>query len=207
MFFFYLFDEIGISFSDYGIYPRSWQGILGIFFSPFLHGNGSHLLSNAMPLLILGTATYLFYPNSANTVLLWVYLGSGLGIWLFGRGTSHYGLPLVHIGSSGVIYGLAAFLVGSGVVRRQPKAVAISLSVYFLYSGMIGGLFPMQPGISWEGHLSGAFLGIWLAVSMRNKDKETGQISPSNRTLSQNSGFVALESKKWKYTFVEKPKK
>ncbi len=204
MLFFYLLEEIGISFAEYGIYPRSWQGLFGILFAPLVHGNGQHLLSNAMPLLILGTTVYLFYPNSATSVLIWVYLGSGFGIWLFGRDVSFHGLQLVHIGSSGVVYGLAAFLVGSGIVRRQPKSIAIALGVYFLYSGMISGLFPIQQGVSWEGHLSGAFFGIWLSFTMRKLDSEPSRDKNQPPQTNSEAGFQELQTPRWKYVY--KPK-
>ena len=39
--------------SDWGILPRTMQGLVGIPLSPLLHGSFSHALSNTVPLLVL----------------------------------------------------------------------------------------------------------------------------------------------------------
>ena len=76
-----------------------------------------------------------------------------------------------HIGASGMIYGLAAFLVTSGVIRNHIPLLAISLIVVFLYGGMIWGVFPLKWNVpySWESHLWGSIAGLALAVIYRNK--------------------------------------
>jgi membrane associated rhomboid family serine protease len=73
----------------------------------------------------------------------------------------------MHIGASGVIYGLAAFLFLSGIISHNISLLTISLIVAFLYGGLLWGIFPLKPEISWESHLWGALSGLALAVLFR----------------------------------------
>ncbi len=145
-----------LSFSEFGIYPNTAGGLKGIVLSPFVHGSISHLASNSIPLLVLGTALLYFYREVALPVFLWGLLITGFWVWVIGR-------PSFHIGASGVIYCLAAFLFVSGIIRRHPRLMALSLLVAFLYGGLIWGIFPVREHISWEGHLMGMLSGALLA--------------------------------------------
>jgi membrane associated rhomboid family serine protease len=92
-----------------------------------------------------------------------VYFGSGLCVWVFGR-------PGYHIGASGLIFGLMSFIFTIGILRWDRRAIALSLAVFFLYGGMIWGVLPSDPKVSFEYHLFGALLGLFLAVAMRRLD-------------------------------------
>jgi membrane associated rhomboid family serine protease len=133
---------------EYGVYPRELIGLRGIFLSPLIHSNLNHLLSNSVPLLILGTGVIYFYRELAYRVIGFVWLISGISVWIFAR--QNY-----HIGASGLIYGLAAFLFLSGVIRKDVRLAAISLVVVFMYGSLVWGIFPFYPQISWEYHLFG----------------------------------------------------
>ncbi len=146
----------GLSLAEFGIYPQTTSGLKGIFLSPLIHGSFSHLASNSLPLLVLGTALMYFYREVAAPVFLWGLLITGFWVWLMGR-------PSYHIGASGIIYCLAAFLLVSGIIRRHPRLMALSLLVAFLYGGLIWGVFPVREHISWEGHLMGMLSGALLA--------------------------------------------
>ena len=148
---------------EYGILPRNIFGLPGILFSPFIHGGFVHLFSNSIPLLVLGTGMIYLYPKSSIYVLPIVYILGGLGVWLFARQSSH-------IGASGLVYGLAGFIFTSGLVRRDARAMALSLIVVFLYGGMVWGIMPLEEGISFESHLSSAVVGIVCALLFRKKD-------------------------------------
>ena len=113
-------------------------------------------------MLILGWALFKFYPTLAVKTLLWIYLMGGMWLWISGR--SSY-----HIGASGVVYGLATFLFFSGVWRREKSVAALSLLVAFMYGSMWWGVLPVDPTISWEGHLWGGLAGIVLAFIYRKK--------------------------------------
>jgi len=153
-----------VSFSEYGLYPLQLKGIPGIFISPFLHADLAHLFANSLPLLLLGALLFYFYKEISWSVLLLLYLATGLWVWTFARGNA------VHIGASGVIYGLAAFLFFSGIIRRETRLMVITLLVTFLYGGLIWGIFPQffpNKPISWESHLMGLLAGLILALYFR----------------------------------------
>ncbi len=152
-----------IDFSNLGIYPRALKGIPGIFVSPLIHNDFTHLFNNALPLLLLSVALFYFYSEVAVRVFSITYLLTGLLVWLWGR-------TAWHIGASGLIYGLASFLFFSGLIRRYFRLIALSLLVVFLYGEMVWGLFPgIYKEISWESHMLGFISGILLAVWYRKE--------------------------------------
>jgi membrane associated rhomboid family serine protease len=146
-----------------GILPRDMIGILGIISGPIVHANFSHLLSNTMPLLILGWTIFFFYSKVSYKSFIVIYVLTGLLVWLFAR-------EVYHIGASGIVYGLVSFLFFSGIFRRDNKSIAIALIVTFLYGGIIWGVLPGQKGISWESHLFGGIAGIITAFIFRKID-------------------------------------
>lgn len=158
--------SLGVNLGCLGITPHTTHGLIGILTLPFLHGSWEHLLSNTVPILVLGTALYYCYPTLANRVLLITWLGSGLLTWCIGNPDS------VHIGASALVYGLNLFLIFSGFIRGNRMLIVISLIMVFLYGSFIWGMIPslaIPQNISWEGHLSGALIGILLAFSLRKE--------------------------------------
>ena len=158
--------SLGVDLGRYGVAPHTLRGLLGIFTLPFLHGSWEHLLSNTVPILVLGTALYYCYPSLANRVLLITYLASGLLTWCIGNPAS------THIGASAIVYGLNLFLIFSGFIRGNRLLIVISLIMVFLYGSFIWGMIPslaIPQNISWEGHLSGAIIGVLLAVFLRKE--------------------------------------
>lgn len=149
----------------FGIRPRTLWGLVGIVFAPFLHGNFAHLLANTVPLVSLGWLVMLREKSEWVVVSAIAALVSGLGTWLIGAPNS------VHIGASGVIFGYFGFLLLRGYFERSVVAIAFSVLVTFLYGGIIWGVLPNQPGISWEGHLFG-FLGGVLAARLLAKPRQ-----------------------------------
>jgi len=155
-----LADAFAVDLARFGLLPRQVAGLPGILLAPFIHGDLGHLFNNSVPLLVLGWCLVYFYPRAAGRVTLGVWLLTGLWVWISARGDRH-------IGASGVVYGLAAFLFASGVLRRQRALMAIALLVAFLYGGLIWGVFPIVPRMSWESHLWGALSGVAMAIVYR----------------------------------------
>jgi membrane associated rhomboid family serine protease len=153
---------LGVSFHHLGTYPRTLKGLPGILLTPFIHGDFKHLIANSVPLLVMGAGTIYFYRALSYKVFTIIWIASGICLWIGGR-------PSYHIGASGLVYGLAAFLFFSGVFRRDTRLAAISLVVIFLYGGMIWGVFPLWPAISWEGHLFGGISGFACAIAYRHQ--------------------------------------
>ena len=148
---------------QYGVYPRRPNGLTGVLITPLLHGSWYHLFANTAPIAVLSTSLLYVYPRSAKIVIPVIYFGSSLGVWLFAR--SAY-----HIGASGLTFGFMFFLFIIGVLRWDRQAIALSLLVFFLYGSMIWGVFPGNPGISFESHFFGAFIGILLAFLLKRHD-------------------------------------
>lgn len=139
-----------------GLRPRYLSGLTGIIAMPFLHASLTHLLSNLVPLTVLLFLTRLIRPRPLATVVGIAVLG-GLLTWVFARGGNH-------IGASGLVFGLATFLMASGLHARSLTAVAVAVVTLFLYGATIlGGVVPTGGAVSWDGHLAGAVAGIVVA--------------------------------------------
>lgn len=151
---------LGLNFATFGILPRTVNGLLGIITAPFIHGDFQHLIANTLPFFILSFLLFLFYKRRASSFLLLIWITSGLLTWIIGRSSWH-------IGASSVIYGMASFLVLGGIMSRNWKLILVSIVVAVAYYGLIWGIFPQDPSISWEGHLSGALAGLFWAYTYR----------------------------------------
>ena len=154
---------LGANLISYGVYPGQLSGLTGILWAPLIHSSFTHLFANTAPLLVLGTVLLYGYPKSAKIVIPAVYFGTGLCVWLFAR-------HAYHVGASGLTFGFMFFVFTVGVLRWDKRATSLSLVVFFLYGGMIWGIFPNKPDISFESHLFAALIGISLAVLLRNYD-------------------------------------
>lgn len=155
---FFLDQLYPIDLAMFGILPRTIRGLLGILTAPMLHGSVAHLVSNTMPVLILGTVLFMFYRRVANRVFLQCYFFTGVLVWLFAR-TS------IHIGASGLIYGIAFFLIFFGLFQRDFKSLLISIIILISYGSIFYGVLPTQSYVSWESHLLGGLVGFLNAVN------------------------------------------
>lgn len=147
-------------FSAFGIYPRTISGLLGVLFSPFIHGNLEHLYNNSIPLFILIAALFYFYQQHAIKILGLGILFSGMLTWIIARNA-------FHIGASGLIYVLVSFIFFKGIFTKYYRLVALSLLVVLLYGSMVWYVFPnplIEKNISWEGHLAGLLTGFVFAI-------------------------------------------
>ncbi len=158
------FQQLGIiDTTEYGNWPHHREGLKGIFFSPFLHGSFEHLISNTLPILVLLTVLLNAYPRIALFVLVFIHIVSGTLVWLLAPDTG------VHIGISGIIYGIAAFLVASGIFRRDRNSMAIAIFTALMYGSMVVGFIPTA-GVSWQSHLYGALSGVFMAIIFSKTD-------------------------------------
>lgn len=155
-------SQFQLNLYKFGNHPLHVDGLTGILFSPLIHSatDPGHILNNTMPTLVLTWMLFYHYRIIATKSLVIIWLVSGLGLWLLGRET-------FHIGMSGVIYGLSAFLTFSGFFRKNLRVAGVSLLVIFLYGSMVWGIFPIKEQISWEGHAAGLFTGIIVALIFR----------------------------------------
>ncbi len=158
MWLFFVGDYVySLEFLAIPLIPRTWGGLLGIITTPFVHADPAHLVSNTIPILILGITIFYNYPVIAKRVFLACYLFTNVLVWLLGRGEAH-------IGASGMIYAMVTFAVLFGLLRRDTKALIISTIVLLFYGSIFYGVLPSNSLVSWESHLSGTVVGATLAI-------------------------------------------
>lgn len=154
----------GQRLNDDGIIPRDAEGLLGVIWSPLLHANWDHLLANTLPFLIFGFLAMAVGIGRWVMVTAIIWVVGGLGVWLIGpSGVST-------IGASGVIFGWLTFLLARGFFNRSGKQILLALVLLFLWGGILLGILPGNPGVSWQAHLFGALAGVlaaWVAASRK----------------------------------------
>lgn len=219
-----------LDFSEHGISPRTFAGLQGVVFSPFLHANVQHLANNSVPLFILGTALIYFYRELSLKVLVYGILFSGLLTWLIGRNS-------IHIGASSLVYVLVSFIFFKGLYTQYYRLIALSLSVVLVYGGLLWYVFPSpittgELQVSWEGHLAGLVVGLVMAIRYKTPDYvadiqypwEKPEFNPQEdafmKHFDENGNFVntpapeeemtvenATSELNYVYTFVKKEDK
>lgn len=155
-----------VDFYKFGVKPQTSEGLKGILLMPLIHSPKeiTHIINNSFPTYVLLATLIYYYRSIALRVFVLMWVLTGLGLWAFSIDNHSY-----HIGISGIIYSLAGFLLTSGFLRSYKPLQAISLFVTFIYGSMIWGIFPMEPQVSWQGHLSGLLVGVVLAFYYRKE--------------------------------------
>ena len=188
--------KTGYNFHFLGVFPKETKGMLGIIFSPFIHGSTKHLFNNIVPLFFLLSAMIHFYDRLAYKIYIIIHIGTGVLLWFIGR-------ELYHIGASGVVYGLASFMFFSGIFRKNIQLLAFSLLITFLYGSMVWGIFPetVKKGVSWEAHLSGAIIGFMNSIIFIRKgpqkkkhDWEDEEDEDNNTDLEENYVYHIVDN-------------
>ena len=147
------------------IQPQLPEGLLGILTAPLLHGSIGHLASNAVAVMILGTLAGTVFPRATLRALPLIWLLSGFGTWLIGTGGHH-------LGASGVTHGLGFLVFALGALRRDRPSIAAALIAFFFFGGMLMSVLPIELGVSWEYHFSGAVAGVLAGIVWRRADPE-----------------------------------
>jgi membrane associated rhomboid family serine protease len=197
-------DSMTLDFGVWGILPRSITGLVGIFAAPLIHGSALHLLSNTFPLILLLIAVFYFYDKIATEVFLWIYFATGFWVWVVAR-------QAYHIGSSGLVYGLAAFLFFSGIFRRDVRSTAVAVAIAFIHGGMVQGLVPGDNSVSWESHLLGSMAGIFCSFYFRKAphilpfQEEDTSIEHTTSQMSSTFRGYSFSEHKQKVLYCYKP--
>lgn len=159
-----------VDFYKFGVKPHDISSLKGILFMPLLHSKNEieHIFNNSLPTAVLLGAIIYYYREIAFKVFVFSWIGTGVGVWIFATNSHSY-----HIGMSGVIYAMVGFLFTSGVLRKYLPLQAISLFVVFVYGSLIWGIFPMEPHVSWEGHLMGLISGVVLAFIYKKQGPQS----------------------------------
>lgn len=151
---------------QFGIIPHDLIGLRGILLAPFLHGGLGHLIANTIPFVVLSWFVMLQETSDFWIVTILTMIVGGFGVWLFGVPGS------VHIGASILIFGYLGFLLLRGHFQRNFVSIFLSVIVGFFYGGLVLGMLPSRPGISWEGHLFGFIGGVLAAKLIANEKRE-----------------------------------
>ncbi len=155
----------GHPLDSYGVQPRTEDGLVGVAVAPLLHFGFDHLISNTVPVVVLGFLTLAtgIARGLAATAIIWVV--GGLGVWVFAQPDSN------HAGASTLIFGWIVYLIVRGFLNRRSTEILIGVAVFLLYSGALLGVLPGQPGVSWQGHLFGAIGGFLAARVLTTRDR------------------------------------
>ena len=153
----------GVSLTSLGVYPQQSSGLIGVITAPLIHSDWQHLMSNTLPILLLGSMLIYGYPRSRWWVVAIIWIASGVGVWFFARSS-------FHVGASGVTHGIFFYLVVAGILRRDKRSSVLLMVASFMYGTMIWSIFPVQPGVSFEYHFFGALSGAVCAVAFRSRD-------------------------------------
>ena len=183
-----------------GIFPREVFGIKGILTAPFIHSDVGHLASNSLPLFVCLLIIFYFYNRVAWQSVIWIYFLAGLSVWVLAR-------QVYHVGASGVVYGLVAFIFWIGMFRRNPKSIALALIVAFYYGGMMYGVLPVQEGVSWESHLYGALAGVLVSFIYKNQLEPDEEKEKSPWDDEEEEGTFFLERDTFEKTREQKARK
>jgi len=151
--------------ADGGIEPREFDGLDGVLFAPLLHGDWAHLAANTVPFLVFGFLAMAGGIRQFVAVTATIWLLGGLGVWLLGPADTN------HIGASGVIFGWLVFLLVRGFFARSGRQILVAVVLLFFWGGVLWGVLPGQPGISWQGHLFGAAAGVLAAWMVARADR------------------------------------
>lgn len=144
----------------FGLIPREAAGLDGIVGMPFLHGSFQHLISNTLPLCVMGALLAATATRALIAVNAVIIAGGGTLVWLFGSAA-------IHIGASGLVFGWFGFLFARGVIDRSLITLGVAAIVGIIYGTMVWGVLPGRPGVSWEAHLFGAMAGVVAALLVR----------------------------------------
>jgi membrane associated rhomboid family serine protease len=153
-------QNIAHNLDRYGVIPRSFVGLRGVIFMPWLHSGWDHLFDNTVALLGLGVIVILAEGRRFASTTLILALISGLGTWIIAD-MGHSGKG-IHIGASGLVYAYFGYILARAIWGRRLVWAVVGIVVAVVYGGMIGGIFPEGDHISWEAHLVGLLGGVWL---------------------------------------------
>ena len=154
-----------------GIEPRELDGLDGVLFAPLLHGDWAHLVANTLPFLVFGFLAMAGGLRQFVTVTAAIWLLGGLGVWLLGPADTN------HIGASGLIFGWLVFLLVRGFYTRSFRQILLAVGLFLIWGGVLWGVLPGDPGISWQGHLFGALAGL-LAARVVARTRRPARLAP-----------------------------
>ena len=151
-----------------GVKPRTVPGLVGILTGPLIHSGFYHIFTNSIPILFLGTVVFFFYHKIGKAVFFSSYFIPNIFVWIFSP------RPTCHIGASGIVYSLAAFLIVIGILKRDIISLLVATAIAMIYGSIfLYALLPQDVSVSWEGHLGGAITGTGVALYFHFRNSRT----------------------------------
>ena len=147
-----------------GIQPRQLDGLDGVVWAPVLHDDWQHLVANTVPVLVFGFLVLAGGLGQFVMVTATIWIVGGLGTWLVASGGNH-------IGASILVFGWLVYLLARGFFARSMRQILLAVALFMLWGGVLWGVLPGTPGISWEGHLFGALGGLVAARLVVRADR------------------------------------
>jgi len=160
---------LGGDLDSFGIHTRELSGLDGVIWAPLLHLGWEHLFSNTVPVLVFAFLAMAGGIGRWVGVTATIWILGGLGVWLMGPSNT------ITIGASGLAFGWLAYLLVRGLFNRSAGQIVVAVVLLFIWGGMLWGVLPGDPGISWQGHLFGALAGVLAAWVTARADKSQGQ--------------------------------
>lgn len=195
----FAFDEyFNLNLYQYSLLPRDYSQWYGVFTFPLIHGGVDHIAGNTWSIFVLLAGVRYFFPKIFGQVFWSSFLIPGMITFFIAR-------PSFHLGASGMVYALVAFLFFSGVIRLNRYLLALSMLMVFLYGNSVWYIFPIEEGISWEGHLSGAIVGLALAIYYR-KAEPTVYVKEKDYFKDESDEEDPIIGDLWKPPSERKPK-
>lgn len=150
----------------FGIRSRTWSGLDGVLWAPLLHADWAHLVSNSGPVLLFAFLAMAAGIGQWVAVTATIWLVGGLAVWLLGPPDA------VTVGASGLAFGWLAYLLVRGIFTRSVGQLILAAVLFFVYGGMLWGVLPSTPGVSWQGHLFSALAGVLAAWLFARPDSD-----------------------------------
>jgi membrane associated rhomboid family serine protease len=144
----------------YGLRPRTVSGLWGVLTEPFLHRGFGHLLSDTLPLVLLGWVVMLSGLRSFLLVSGLVLVLGGLATWVVAPGG-------LYVGASGLVFGWLGYLLARAYFARRVAWILAAVMVVVVFGGLLSALVPMSSGDAgdpWQGHLVSFLAGVLVAA-------------------------------------------
>lgn len=152
----------------FGVRPREVDGLWGLVTMPFLHSSYSHMLSNTVPVVLIGWMLMLSGLRTWATVTALVIVGGGVLTWLFGPGHT------LIVGASGMVFGWLGYLLARAYFSRRLKWIVVAVLVLIFFGTLLFGLLPsINSEVSWQAHVCGFAAGIGTGALLHPRGGET----------------------------------
>jgi membrane associated rhomboid family serine protease len=135
---------------------------------PFLHSSYGHLLSNTIPVILVGWVVLLAGLYTWTVVSSLVVIGGGLLTWLVAPSDT------VIVGASGLVFGWLGYLLARAYFSRRLKWILVAVFVLLCFGTLLFGLFPtLNSNVSWQAHVCGFAAGVGAGALLHPRGAET----------------------------------